>query len=396
MGAIDVASIVASILAAFNSSIDVFNRLKGKKRPTHARPPRPSEEEEWLRHSLTGRPLEIRQVYDRSRATHGHSFEMGDGPAHSSLAHTLLVLNTGLINLLNNALHRDPKTRASSRRTLYNLSETAALDTLSALGQLNSRLSMTIPSMPISRQDRQPSAKRHRRHKQQQQQPPLPPPEPVSSSKKHNPLPPPSLLAQGGEVRSKNGPSVVSAAEARKLRRDVNSHDMPRSKSPLPKGSASQISLIKTKTRKTSKSARNDDASAQQGTNTNNDGNPLRISSHSDESWQAEREPSILLMSNACFEEQPLRNPVHVVPPKSSSVPQSRPMSTATFLSTSTKIGEIPEHRRSDRNKPLDRQTPRRMPHPIPPPLDPQLSITKASRFKFWKRPQKPPAASFV
>lgn len=328
--------------------------------------------------------MEIRQVYDRSRATHGHSFEMGDGPAHSSLARTLLVLNTGLINLLNNALHRDPETKASSRRTLYNLSETAALDTLSALYQLNSRLSMNIPSMPVSRQDRQPSAKRHRRHRQQQQ--PLPPPESVSSSSKQNPPPPYSLLAHGGEVRSKNGSSVVSAAEARKLRRDVDSHHMSRSKSPLPNDSASQVSLIIERTRISSKS-RKGDAGTQQGAHTNNDRNPRRISSQSDESWQAEREPSILFMSNAWFEEQPLRHPVHVGPPKSSSDPQSRPMSTATFLSASTKIGEIPEHRRSDRNKPLDRQTPRRMPRPIPPPLDPQLSITKASRFKFWERP---------
>ncbi|KIV91784.1 hypothetical protein PV10_06288 [Exophiala mesophila] len=419
MGSIDVASIVASILAAFTSSIDVFNRLKGnkkKQRPSRARPPRPSEEEEWLRRSLTERPIEIRHLYDQSRATHGPSFEMGDGPAHSSLAHTLLVLNTGLINLLNNALHRrgDSKAREASRRSLYNLSESAALDTLLALGQLNSRLSLMrgggggIPPV-VSRGERDERyhglAKRQKRSKRDEQQQQQQRQEGAagaeqsssSSSRKHHPPLPSSLLAHGGKVRSKNGSSVVSATEARRLTQQVDSHhDKSRSNdsAALPQDSISQISLMRDQKRKKSRPPK-DNVDAYQPHNHNNDRiSPGVYPSLSDgPPWQSEvePEPSMLLVSVACFEEQqPLRDPMRVVPRKLTSGSHSRPTSTATFLSTSTKIGEIPEHRRSDRNKPLDRHVPRRKVQPIPPPLEPQLSGAKASRFMFWKKTHKP------
>ena len=381
MGKIDVGSVVASILAAFNSSLHVFDRLGGKKRKSHARLPRPSEEEEWLETSLKGRPSEIRHQYDQHVSKHGRRFEAGDDTAHTSLAHTLLVLNTGLINLLNHALSRDSKSKATSRRALFNLSETAAMDTLSALGQLHSRLSLHAPISSAREHHSEETTKHHRRKRRERH----------SSSVAPNRPHPSPLLANGGWIRSKSGSSVVSRAEARRARNlDDEEHDRSKSSPSLLKAAMSQTDLIVRKHETGSdipKHSERSDKSRYDPTKSASPHNPMAEP-------RPQRQPSMLLVSSEFFENHPspgehtvrLQKAPHTRPKPRTGV---RPTSTATFLTTSTKIGEIPESKWHDRVLSPEEQASRKMPYTIPPLLEATEPKRRGKGFKFWKREEK-------
>lgn len=331
MGGTDVSSIVSSIITALGSGLNIFHRISGKKRKSNARLPRPSEEEEWLRQSLTTRPVQIRNEYDQSVAKHGNRFEIGDEVAHSSLAHTLLVLNTGLVNLINHTLSAGPRKKIASRQTLYDLSETAALDTMTALGQLSSRLS-------IARQLRLPAEAGQARpgyqtghHKKDK----------PSTTSRPSPSP---LLERGGWVRSKSGSSVVSAAAARKARgSQPQRHGRSKSESNL-----SESANVQNR-----KDVEKDDNSS-----------PCPDKRRNHQPWgeaNTQRPPSMLLVPSDFFD-QPYTDlqEQHQPPPPPPRPPKiplgtsdnrrlrrrgGRPVSTMTFMTTSTKIGEIPESR---------------------------------------------------
>ena len=135
MSSVEVTAVVASIVSAFASGMDIFRRMKAKERPKKSRkkPERLTEDERRLQNSLQRRPKEIRAEYDRNLARTGHRFAVGDSTAQTSLNHTLLILNTGLIQILSHALSDDTQAQALSRRSLLNLSETAAADAVRAL-----------------------------------------------------------------------------------------------------------------------------------------------------------------------------------------------------------------------------------------------------------------------
>ncbi|KIX01424.1 uncharacterized protein Z518_09150 [Rhinocladiella mackenziei CBS 650.93] len=386
MGGIDVASVVASILSAFGSGMDVFRRLGGKKRKSHARLPRPSEEEEWLRHSLKNRPLEIKNEYDQNVAQFGRRFEVGDGEAQSSLAHTLLVLNTGLINLINHALSGDSKTKSTSRNVLFNLSETAAVDTMTALGQLNSRLSLSSQlRYPGAKENPSPSEKHGPQKKRKRN---------FSSTTKQVKRPPPApLLVRGGWVRSKSGSSVVSGAAARKAREGI-SEKRHRSKSDTDmwKKAASQSHLPAPK-----RSNGTSECSSCTGKSGSSRPEAAKLSDRhrSNEHSESHRQPSLLLVPSDFFDAP--AEPTDSVPPRPPKIPphsrpsprtnQLRPTSTMTFMTTSTKIGEIPESRWPERILSAEEEESKRMPYTIPPP-EPEEPRRKKG-FKFWKKDEK-------
>jgi hypothetical protein len=369
MGELDVASVVASILAALNNGIHIFQRLGKKKRKTNARPPRPSEEEEWQEHSLTNRPSEIRHRYDYHVSQHGRRFEVGDDTAHFSLAHTLLVLNTGLVNFLNHALSKDSKSRATSRRALFSLSETATMETLATLGQLSSRLSLNLPTETRLGHIEEEATKHHRKKKRHTE---------CSASTQTRPHPSP-LLAKGGWVRSKSGSSVVSRAEARRARNNVEeSHPKSKSTPSLPKASMSQTNV----------SGRPRDGKHKDGDSRHE----RRRTSEGDPPLQ--KQPSLLVVSSESFEnylkqgETPgrLQKAPHM---RAGAKSKIRPISTATFLTTSTKIGEIPESKWHDRVLSPEELASRKIPYVVPPPLDTGEPKRKTKGFKFWKRDEK-------
>lgn len=390
MGGIDVASVVTSIVSAFGSGMDIFHRLSRKPRKTNARLPRPAEEEEWLRQSLKSRPVEIRHEFDQQVAKFGRKFEVGDAASQSSLAHTLLVLNTGLINLINHALSGDPKTISTSRRTLYNLSETAAVDTMTALGQLSSRLSLAPPTRTTLelKENRKPGEKHGHRDRQ--------PASTGTSSKQAKRPPPTPLLARGGWVRSKSGSSVVSGTTARKARTEhAERHNRTKSESALPKP-PSRLSSPKKKRAETrsENSTSPSRSSNDRAESTSGRDRPI-------EHLRPQRQPSMLIVPADFFENIHETKENHMPqqsPPRPPKIPlerrpvapqtRIRPTSTMTFMTASTKIGEIPESRWADRELSSAELHSKPMPYTIPPPLEP-IEQRKKKGFKFWRREEK-------
>lgn len=386
MGGIDVASVVASILAAFGSGMDVFCRLGGKKRKSRARLARPSEEEEWLRQSLEHRPLEIRKEYDQNRARFGRQFEVGDSAAHSSLAHTLLVLNTGLINLINHALSGDSKTKSMSRKALFTLSETAAMDTMTALGQLSSRLSLASQSrLALETTELRRSHRKHGHHKERKNS---------SLSPWKQARPPPSpLLVRGGWVRSRSGSSVVSGATARRAREEQaeKHHGSKSDSAALKSASQSKPSATRRATERSEASARTCKCADEQLEE------PREFDKNKSETHsKPQRQPSMLIVPSDFFDSP--QSQVHDPPPRPPKIPlharpnprphRMRPASTATFMTTSTKIGEIHESRWPDTVLSPEMADLRRMPYTIPPPLE-STEPKKKKGLKFWKREDK-------
>jgi hypothetical protein len=380
MGGIEVASVVTSIISAFGSGLDIFHRLSGRKRKSNARLPRPAEEEEWLRQSLKNRPIEIRHEYDQQVAKFGRNFELGDGTAQSSLAHTLLVLNTGLLNLINHALSGDSKTVSTSQRALYSLSETAAVDTMTALVQLGSRLHLASPSrINLEPRDHRKPGEKHSRKERQ-----LSPP---ASSKQRERPPPAPLLVRGGWVRSKSGSSVVSSASAKKAR--TGSPDKHQR-------SKSEFAITKSPPRPKFSKVKHEEPAINPTQITNAPPDRNRISSRykSHENLQPQRQPSMLLVPSDFFNNangsvsnlvpppRPPKVPLHTRPNPSQR--RMRPTSTMTFMTASTKIGEIPEPRHQSNEEVQSRP----VPYTIPPPLEP-IEAKKKKGFKFWKREDK-------
>ncbi|KAK5211908.1 hypothetical protein LTR41_002150 [Exophiala xenobiotica] len=386
MGGVDVASVVASIVSAFGNGLDVFHRLSGKKRKSNARLPRPSEEEEWLRQSLEIRPMEIKTEYDQSVAKFGHRFEVGDDLAHASLAHTLLLLNTGLINLINHALAGDSKTKIISRKTLYNLSETAATDTMMALGQLHSRLSLSRQlrlAAEVDQNRTNGTVGHHKGHRSSSS----------STSKGLSRPPPTPLLVRGGWVRNKSGSSVVSGASARKVRQE-QSHKHHRSKSDSKVPRASKV-----KARKDGESDSDGGSRTSKGGGSPGESSNRHSQRRASDQPRPQRPPSMLIVPSDFFD-QPQTFNVEQPPPRPPVIPldpqprtlqrrkEVRPISTMTFMTASTKIGEIPESRLQSQILPAEDLESRRAAYTVPSPLENEHPRRKKG-FKFWKREDK-------
>jgi len=369
MGELDVVSVVTSILAALNNGIHIFQRLGKKKRKTKARPPRPSEEEAWQEHSLTNRPAEIRHSYNNHVSRHGRRFEVGDDTAHISLARTLLVLNTGLVNFLNHALSKDSKSISTSRKALFTLSETATMETLTTLGQLSSRLSLNQPTEPRLGPSEDDTTKHHKRKKRHNT---------TQSSASNRPHPSP-LLANGGWVRSKSGSSVVSRAEAKRARNAAEEfNSRSRSTPTLAKTSISQVNILPSTSEarhRGGNSRHHRRRASEEDPHLHGLPNAMVVSSQSLGHHLQQGEGSNRLQKT------PHIRPVAKTKP--------RPISTATFLTTSTKIGEIPESKWYDTILSPEELASRRIPYIVPPPLDTGEPKRKTKGFKFWKRDEK-------
>ncbi|KAL2444767.1 hypothetical protein ABEF95_017236 [Exophiala dermatitidis] len=476
MGAVSVASVVASIISAFGSGMEVFHRLGvgTKKSRCRARPPQPWEEaewdSEWVQESLQSRPLQIKHEYDLSVGRFGRHFEVGDSTAHSSLAQTLLVLNTGLIKLINHALsdNQSQGTVMSSNKALFSLSEAAASDTMAALEQLRTRLSLTAPR-PLGRiprgekeEESQDRIGRHchrGHHKTQTHQESSlslslteERPQQHSGSRASTPL-----LVRGGWVRSKNGgtssvvvPSAAAAVRKAKRARKTD-QDQDSTTSSQSKSSSGSTATTRTRTRTRTLVSTQTEPGRHAGNPTDSETSasvsPDRVRRHRQESpkhdalavldhardSKPQRQPSMLIVPSDFFDvvqvppeqsygrrrldpppPRPPKIPLDSKPPPPPPPPPRRafidggrraprPTSTMTFMTASTKIGEIPESRRhgqwqgqilpnsveglADTNKTWGPA------YTVPPPLEPLgnngAKTTKKSCFKFWRRDGK-------
>lgn len=366
--------------------MSVFVRLNNRGHKKHRKPTRMSQDELRLHDSLLNRPKDIKTEYSQSVVKYGKRFERGDDKAYTSLAHTLFVLNTGLINLINNALTSDKLDKSQSRQSLLLLSESAAISTIQALNQLDFRLS--------SPEELSSDTRRARREQRPTKQ---------FSESATLPRPPPSpLLARGGWVRSKSGSSIVTVASAKKTA--VRAAERSRSTSP-------PVQTVRTIQSKPSKPHEQDTRPSTNG---------LKIQSYSHHSpddlpvqklilprsWSEppeyeQRAPSMLLVPGDYFDDHLAPQAPISPPPKPPKTPlhtrddvrtRPRPISAATFMTASTKIGEIPEHRWVERSIPEEEIQRLPLPYVIPAPLESPKRKSKGMRF--WKRSEREAAIS--
>lgn len=397
MSSVEVTAVVASIVSAFASGMDIFRRMKARQRPKKSRKTsdRLAQEEYRLEHSLESRPREIRAEYDRSLARLGDRFAVGDSTAQTSLNHTLLLLNTGLIQILAYALSNDSQAQALSRQSLLDLSETAAADAVRALEQLQDRLSSTSQ---LKLNAPPPSKKRlHRKGEEvsrltvgPNKARPVPKPRAKSFSSTERKRPGPDPLIRGAWVRSKSGTSVITASSL--------SCGTPAPRASDSNLKAASASLLPHATTVPRPSHHRTTSSPSYTSRPDRDGlfdrarkNSVSSLGSPPPSYAAiaepkklpypSRQPSLLIASAEVFKDPqvpffqptpsqlqppppppkiPLHNSIYAPYVPSSSLPapaaplpattmRRRPPSVATFLTTSTKIGEIPEHKWRDR-----------------------------------------------
>ncbi len=426
MSSVEVTAVVASIVSAFASGMDIFKRMKAKQRPKKGRnkPDRLTEEEWQLQNSLQDRPREIKAEYDRNLARLGNRFAVGDSTAQTSLNHTLLILNTGLIHILSHALSSDTKAQALSRRSLLSLSENAAADAVRALEQLEGRLSLTshltltAPSAP----NKKPRKKGEGTSKARAAHKPRSKSFPTAERKRPGPDP----LVRGAWVRSKSGTSVVTSSisssgiSAPKIvdLKAVSTSLLPYGLS-LPRFSHNRIKSLPSHPSRQSHERPPDHHRKESFSYLDHSPPSYVASSEQKQQHCPDRQPSLLLASPAVFTDIqtisslspclppppppkiPLQNPI---PSQDTalSAPRMRirPSSVATFMTASTKIGEIPEHRwlnhHSNNNSDPARPTlpweeqqyaKKPLPYTIPPRLeDEPTPKRKGLGFKFWKR----------
>jgi hypothetical protein len=379
MSGLEVTAVVSSIIAAFGSGMDLFKKMrakaKAKKQDKHGA--KLTQDELRLRQSLCRGPQQIRAEYDKNVARLGHRFQIGDPIAHSSLAHTLVVLNTGLVNILKHALSEDSKAREMSKKSLLGLSELATADTINALGELNNRLtsasSLVVQPQPYAKTTHRKKTKTAQKQDQAFMASRI---SPLQTKEKKRPSPDP--LTRGGWVRSKSGTSAVSSGSSTpRPAKKPRSHSFPfRAKG----SSLSQPEPIAL------------DPHAARGNppcvcGAQFSGPRHDIENRKDEPQAYEQpqlqEPELLVASPDVFN-------TDLLPPRPPKIPlerpapsrKPRPPSVATFLTASTKIGEIPEHRWLDR--PALPWDDRPLPYVIPPPLEPEPVKRKTRGFKSW------------
>lgn len=437
MTSVEVTAVVDSIVSAFARGMEIFRRIKLKQisKKRRRKPDKLTKEEWQLQNSLLYRPKEIRAEYDRSLARLGGLFAVGDSTAQTSLNHTLLVLNTGLIKIISHALSDDTKAQALSRRSLLNLSETAAADAVRALEQLHTRLSSTLRPAATA-----PPSSTNRAHRKGEdilkavvgsgRTRPAFKPRSKSFSTIERKRPGPDPLVRGAWVRSKSGASVINASSSSSgTSTPKPSHHKTALTSftpvqgitiPRPSHHRTSSSPAYSKWLEHRKPTRPPFEPASSCFDLSP---PFHVACPKQQHHRyLNRQPSLLPVSPEVFTDTqtsffqsppplPPKIPLDTSDPSPdhprprSAAPRTlrtRATSVATFLTASTKIGEIPEHRwltinhNNDPNParptpPWEQRQPPPKPLPcvIPPRLeDEQQPPTrkKGRGFRFWKR----------
>ena len=420
MSGLEVSSVIASILSAFNSGLDVFRRTRPKSRSKRKEKSDGFQGpcEVHLQNSLRQRPKDIQTEYNRSVAKLGYRFEIGDSMAQTSLAHTLLVLNTGLINILNKALSKKSKDHDNIDRHLLSLSQTAAADALQALSQLDLRLSSSSPLLSSPRLALEaPPEQQTTIHQKSKRRVAEKAAKKVVDSKQKKP-PPDNLLVRGGWVKPKPISSTSSSASASKASLVRPTHQRSKSSPVVPKSPA--IGMRR-------QSQPEDNSFNMRPAEGPPDQVQRPMHRRTLSSPRPQREPSMPSMSShffpttqdVNFAPPQFEQQLPVAPPIPPKIPlhsrptnihlshnaggmRVRPSSVATFMTASTKIGEIPDHRlppHERRNQPRQsagdfvQQVNPPLPYILPPALNPveveklqQRSKGRDWGFRLWKR----------
>ncbi|OCK99495.1 uncharacterized protein K441DRAFT_538868 [Cenococcum geophilum 1.58] len=148
MSSADTCNCVASITSSFANGLDIFKRLRERRRKkktkrVRTQPDPKSGNELKLGNSLRRGPAEIQTHYERNYGAAGERFAKGDAIAHASLAETLLKLNTGLVGIIASFLNQDRKDLHLDYKSLTNLSDASRVEAIDTLNQLYQRLSQS-------------------------------------------------------------------------------------------------------------------------------------------------------------------------------------------------------------------------------------------------------------
>ncbi|KZM25002.1 uncharacterized protein EKO05_0009452 [Ascochyta rabiei] len=147
-----VSSCVNNLIEAFTNGLNIFKRLRERRRKHKSRKqdqtPEPINSAELqLSNSLRRGPQDLAERYEEcyGQSGMGHRFAKGDSIAHASLAEILIRLNTGLVGIITTFLHHDHKGTHSAMnlnyKSLTDLSEASRRDALTSMSQLYNRLS---------------------------------------------------------------------------------------------------------------------------------------------------------------------------------------------------------------------------------------------------------------
>ncbi|KAF2838558.1 hypothetical protein M501DRAFT_934574 [Patellaria atrata CBS 101060] len=143
---------VSSIIAAFVNGLDVFKKLRERRRKKkskhnstyhHTRVDENSRDELSLSNSLRKGPTDIQRAYEKGVHGAGESYMRGDAIAQSSLAETLLKLNTGLVSIIASFLGHSRHDVDLDYKSLTSLSDISRVEALSSLEQLYKRVSQS-------------------------------------------------------------------------------------------------------------------------------------------------------------------------------------------------------------------------------------------------------------
>ncbi|KAF2177415.1 hypothetical protein K469DRAFT_603431 [Zopfia rhizophila CBS 207.26] len=150
----EVTNCVSNLIHAFTDGLDIFKRLREKRR--RKRKSRGNREsvsgkkeasgaELRFSKSLRKGPLDIQKSYENHYSKAGGKFAQGDAIAHASLAETLLKLNTGLVSIIAAFLNHDSKSKHLhlDYKSLTNLSDASRAEAIDSLNQLYQRLSQS-------------------------------------------------------------------------------------------------------------------------------------------------------------------------------------------------------------------------------------------------------------
>ncbi|KAF2007729.1 hypothetical protein P154DRAFT_452891 [Amniculicola lignicola CBS 123094] len=146
----EVSGCVHNLIHAFSNGLDIFKRLRERRRKRKSRKQGAQETPEssaeiQLSNSLRRGPAEIQESYDQHLSKAGDRFATGDAIAHASLAETLIKLNTGLVGIIAAFLNHDSNSTHLNLdyKSLTNLSNTSRAEAVGSLNQLYQRLSQS-------------------------------------------------------------------------------------------------------------------------------------------------------------------------------------------------------------------------------------------------------------
>jgi hypothetical protein len=146
----DLASSVRSIVAAFASGLEIFKKIRRRRRKKTSNNTTSSisQQELQLGRSLRKGSKDVLDYYERGHQTAGDKFARGDTAANTSLAATLLKLNTGLVNIISSFLRPGRENFTLDCKSLASLSDASRADAIDAMNQLYIRLSQSSLSLP--------------------------------------------------------------------------------------------------------------------------------------------------------------------------------------------------------------------------------------------------------